>query len=121
MNTNNQQSGFPSVMPLGCVSLALRSTAAPGCGRVGTGFARAASIGAPGCQGKSELAAVGREVSSCIGAVVAAEEKASVGRGRLESSWVRPNPSVERTHNGGARLFAPSRSEAPLCAAHVKR
>jgi len=32
-----------------------------------------------------------------------------------------PNPSVERTHNGGARLFAPSRSQAPLCAAHVKR
>jgi len=32
-----------------------------------------------------------------------------------------PNPSVERTHNGGSRLFAPSRPEAPLRAAHVKR
>jgi len=33
----------------------------------------------------------------------------------------RPNPSVERTHNGGARFLAPSRSATPLCAAHVKR
>jgi hypothetical protein len=33
----------------------------------------------------------------------------------------RPNPSVERTHNGGSRLLAPSTSEAPLRAAHVKR
>jgi hypothetical protein len=32
-----------------------------------------------------------------------------------------PNPCIERTHNGGARLRAPSRSAAPLCAAHVKR
>jgi hypothetical protein len=32
-----------------------------------------------------------------------------------------PNPSVERTHNGGARLFAPSPSAAPLCAAHRGR
>jgi hypothetical protein len=31
------------------------------------------------------------------------------------------NPSVERTHNGGAGLLASSRSAAPLCAAHVKR
>ena len=31
------------------------------------------------------------------------------------------NPSVERTHNGGSRLFAPSQSEAPLRAAHVNR
>jgi len=34
---------------------------------------------------------------------------------------VLPNPSVERTSNGGARLLAPSRSVAPLAAAHVKR
>jgi len=33
----------------------------------------------------------------------------------------RPNPSVERTHNGGSRWLAPSQSEAPLRAAHVKR
>ena len=32
-----------------------------------------------------------------------------------------PNPSIERTHNGGAQLRAPSRAVAPLCAAHVKR
>jgi hypothetical protein len=31
------------------------------------------------------------------------------------------NHSVERTHNGEVRLLAPSRSAAPLCAAHVKR
>jgi hypothetical protein len=31
------------------------------------------------------------------------------------------NPSVERTHNGGARLLVPPPSAAPLCAAHVKR
>ena len=32
-----------------------------------------------------------------------------------------PNPSVERTHNGGRRLLAPSASAAPLRAAHVNR
>jgi hypothetical protein len=32
-----------------------------------------------------------------------------------------PNPSIERTHNGGARCPAPSRVVTPLCAAHVKR
>lgn len=32
-----------------------------------------------------------------------------------------PNPSIERTHSGGARLRASSRSVAPLCAAHVER
>ena len=37
----------------------------------------------------------------------------------LSVRW--PNPSVEGTHNGGARLFAPSKSTAPLCAPHVKR
>ncbi len=33
----------------------------------------------------------------------------------------RPNPSVERTSNGGARCHAPSRSVAPLAAAHLER
>jgi len=33
----------------------------------------------------------------------------------------RPNPSIERTHNGGAQCPAPSRVVPPLCAAHVKR
>jgi len=32
-----------------------------------------------------------------------------------------PNPSVERTHNGGARLLASPALAAPLCAAHLKR
>jgi hypothetical protein len=33
----------------------------------------------------------------------------------------RPNPSVEGTHNGGARLLASVTSLAPSCAPHVKR
>jgi len=33
----------------------------------------------------------------------------------------RPNPSIERTSNGGAHRFAPSKSVTPLAAAHVKR
>jgi hypothetical protein len=33
----------------------------------------------------------------------------------------RPNPSVEGTHNGGARLLASAASAAPSCAPHVKR
>ena len=44
-----------------------------------------------------------------------------VGKGSVVFSNQRPNPSVERTHNGEARLFAPSPTAAPLCAAHVKR
>jgi len=44
-----------------------------------------------------------------------------VGKSSVVFSNQRPNPSVERTHNGGARLLAPSPSAAPLCAAHVKR
>jgi GNAT superfamily N-acetyltransferase len=31
------------------------------------------------------------------------------------------NPFIERAHNGGAYLLAPSPPAAPLCAAHVKR
>jgi hypothetical protein len=34
---------------------------------------------------------------------------------------VSSNPSVERTSNGEPRLLAPSRSVAPLAAAHLKR
>jgi len=37
------------------------------------------------------------------------------------SSKQAPNPSVERTSNGGAHWRAPSRSVAPLAAAHLKR
>jgi hypothetical protein len=36
-------------------------------------------------------------------------------------SRVRSNPSVERTHNGGALWLVLPSSAAPLCAAHVKR
>jgi hypothetical protein len=38
-----------------------------------------------------------------------------------EVSRTRPNPSVEGTHNGGARLLASATSAAPSCAPHVKR
>ncbi len=37
------------------------------------------------------------------------------------SATQRPNPSVERTSNGGAHWLAPSRSVAPSAAAHLKR
>jgi len=36
-------------------------------------------------------------------------------------SSVRSNPSVKRTHNGGARLLALPRTAAPSCAAYLKR
>ncbi len=47
----------------------------------------------------------------------------------IVSAWKRcdppspatPNPSIERTHNGGAQCLASSRVVPPLCAAHVKR
>jgi hypothetical protein len=32
-----------------------------------------------------------------------------------------PNPAVERTHNGSARLSVNPSSGAPLCAAHGER
>jgi hypothetical protein len=41
--------------------------------------------------------------------------------GVVVPSRVRPNPSVEGTHNGGARLLASATSAAPSCAPHVKR
>lgn len=47
-----------------------------------------------------------------------------VGVERLQLVELRrpsSNPSVERTHNGGSRLLAPSPTAAPLCAAHVNR
>jgi hypothetical protein len=95
-----QTTGGRSVMPRTCVSLALRSTAAPGCsGRAGTGFARAGSAGALG-HGVTQ-----REIQT----------------GRAVSSPARSNPSVDGTHNGGARLLASATSAAPSCAPHVKR
>jgi hypothetical protein len=100
VNTTNTQPGVPSVMPRSCSSLALRSTAAPGCsGRAGTGFARAGGVGALG-HGISQ-----REIQT----------------GQAVSSPARSNPSVKRTHNGGAQLRAPSALAAPSCAAYLKR
>src|SRR5438552_13763545 len=32
-----------------------------------------------------------------------------------------PNPSIERTHNGGAHLLVSPPPETPVCAAHIKR
>ncbi len=43
----------------------------------------------------------------------------SNAKGRAPCEW--SNPSIERTHNGGAQCPAPSRVVPPLCAAHVKR
>ena len=82
-------------------SLALRSTAEPGSGRAGTGFARAGAAGS-----LRNLASLSMRAQSL-------EAKAS--------ATLCPNPAVERTANGGARLLAPSPSAAPLSAAHLKR
>jgi hypothetical protein len=43
------------------------------------------------------------------------------GISNSHASPSRPNPSIERTHNGEAQCPAPSRVVPPLCAAHVKR
>ena len=43
------------------------------------------------------------------------------GGGRKTVLHQRPNCSIERTANGGARSGASARSEAPLSAAHVER
>jgi len=99
-STENTQPGFRSVMSRSCTSLALRGTAAPHrCVGAGTGFARAAGVGASCHAAKPMLVAVGRGAPSVA----------------------RPNPSVEGTHNGGARWCASSRPAAPLCAPHLKR
>ena len=39
----------------------------------------------------------------------------------VRCSTVTPNPSIERTANGGRLLLAPARPAAPLSAPHVKR
>ena len=83
-------------------SLALRNTAAP-LRKVGsgTGFARAA-----------EVAPLRHQVVSKGGRSLA---HWAIVHGR------RPNPSVERTSNGGPRWFASQRSATPLAATHLKR
>ena len=95
-----QTTGGRSVMPRLCVSLALRSTAAPGrWGRAGIGFAHAGGVGALGYDNTQRKIQMGLAVPSLA----------------------RSNPSVKRTHNGGAQLRAPSASAAPSCAAYLKR
>ena len=86
-----------SLGPRSLRSSALRSTAAPALlVGAGTGFARAANVGA-----------LGREHNAMLGGAIA-----------LVCSSAGPNPSVEGTHNGGARLLASAASAAPSCAPH---
>jgi hypothetical protein len=100
VNTTNTQPGLPSIMPRSCNSMALRSTAAPGCsGRAGTGFARAGGVGA-----------LGHDIT-----------QREIQTDQAVSSPARSNPSIEGTHNGEARLRASATSAAPSCAPHVKR
>jgi hypothetical protein len=81
-------------------SSALRRSAAPGAaGRAGTGCARAGGFGALG------YSATQREIHS----------------GQAVHSRARSNPSVKRTHNGGAQWLASATSAAPSCAAYLER
>jgi hypothetical protein len=41
--------------------------------------------------------------------------------GNFRTRGMGPNPSVERTSNGGAHWLAPPKSVAPLAAAHLHR
>ena len=75
-------------------SPAMRVGVARGCGQ-----SAQLPVCALGYEGEKQLATLARSVPS--------------------TRW--PNPSIERTHNGGAQCHAPSRAVAPLCAAHVKR
>jgi len=117
-----------------CVSLALRSTAAPGRWfGAGTGFARAGGFGALGHQGQLQFGASRKGVRSVAprwfgsrtargaGAVAHAAEPMLMVLGRVVPSSGRPNRAVEGTHNGGARLLASSPSAAPLSAPHLQR
>ena len=56
-----------------------------------------------------------------VGALGHAVEFKLMAVATVVPSSVRPNPSVEGTHNGGARLLASEALAAPLCAPHVKR
>ena len=109
-----------SVMPHSFTSLALRSTAAPGRWfGAGTGFARAGGVGAFGCQGNTRIRFP--RTSGAGAYALGHERKLTSAGGRGALSEPRPNPSIERTSNGGAHWLAPSRLVAPLAAAHVKR
>jgi len=50
-----------------------------------------------------------------------ANRRASRGAHRMSARQETANPSVEGTHNGGARWLASATSAAPSCAPHVKR
>jgi hypothetical protein len=94
--TNSQQPGVRSVAPHSRTSPALRLCAAPGSmDRAGTGFARATSAGAFGQRTRAAV----------------------VARDGVRPSNGASNPSFKRTHNGGPRLLASEKPEAPLCAA----
>ena len=134
LNTKDKLPGFHSAMPRSCISLALRSTAAPGrWGRAGTGFARAGGVGALGHQGQMQFGATRKGVRSVVpsssisrawrgvGAFAQAAKPRLMVLGRPVPSSVRPNRSVEGTANGGARLLASSPSAAPLSAPHLQR
>ena len=103
-NTKHERLKMGIRMEESFATLALRSTAAPG-RRVGsgTGFARAADADAGRFKHQT--------VSEC-GLLSASQAVAS---------GPRPNPSVERTSNGGAQLVARQTSATPLAAAHLKR
>jgi len=99
-NTKCKGRGLGSLVPHSFVSLALRVRAAPGSlGRAGTGFARATTAGAFGQRTRAAV----------------------VARDGVRPSNGGSNPSVKRTHNGGARLRAPATSAAPLWSAYLKR
>jgi hypothetical protein len=57
----------------------------------------------------------------CFGASAHAVESRVMQLAMVVPSSVRSNPSVKRTHNGGARLLASATSAAPSCAAYLKR
>ncbi len=109
---NSQLARVCSVMPYSFISLALRSTAAPGRWfGAGTGFARAGGVGAFGCQGSTHTG-FHRTVGAGAYALGHAHEFTSAG-GEGALSTPRPNPSIEGTSTSKLRLLA--------AAPHVKR
>jgi len=61
----------------------------------------------------------GAQVRVCVLGYEGEIRLAALARSVPSTRW--PNPSIERTHNGGAQCLAPSWPVPPLCAAHVKR
>jgi len=109
---NSQIAWVCSVMAHSFISLALRSTAAPGRWfGAGTGFARAGGVGAFGYQ-ENTHAGLLRTVSAGAYALGRAHKFTSAGsEGALSTQ--RPNPSIEGTSTSKLRLLA--------AAPHVKR